>query len=412
VSYTERETSEESLGSATFTDIDWEQEAGYRFDQGLPTIGLLVALVVVVVAFAYDYTVQPRYLVDALNWDLTRADWLFLVASVLFVRYGIVPLVLNRDRLRTQVRAFARHPAGVVSLVYILLFAVLGVMGPDLFFPKEYARLKYRFQPPVFAKFPMDSLAYYNCAGQVVNGYCHGSWEYPLGTTRIGQNVLKLILYGMRIALQIGFTAGMIMALVATGVGTIAGYYGGLVDDALMGYVNVQQTIPAIVVYIILSTMYLGTYEGVTDGRMVALILVFGLLNWGGTARLIRSGVLKRRETGYVRAAQSAGASNLRIMRRHIIPNSKATIVTSLSRQMPLLILVQVALAFLGINRVATQSLGRVLRMVHANPHHLNWPEQWWVSIFPMLFLLCTVVAFNVLGDVLRDVLDPQEEVN
>jgi peptide/nickel transport system permease protein len=349
------------------------------------------------------------------DWDLDGVDWLFVTAMVLLVRYGVLPLTRNRGRTATQVRAFLRRPAGALSVLYLLVFAFAGLVGPDTFFALEYPRLKFRYQPPVFAQFPMDEQHYYNCAGQVADGMCNGTLQYPLGTAPFGENMLRVIVQATRQGLELGVTAGMIMAVLASSVGTLAGYYGGLVDDVLMGYVDIQQTVPAIVIYLVLATLWFGNMEGVSDGGMLSLILVFGLLNWGGIARLVRSGVLKRREKGYVRAAKAAGASDRHVIRRHIVPNSKATIVTSLTRQIPLLVLAQVALAFLNLNRVDSKSLGRLFRFAHIG--HANrqiaipWHQKWWISVFPVLFLIVTVVAFNVLGDTLRDVLAPREKV-
>jgi peptide/nickel transport system permease protein len=119
---------------------------------------------------------------------------------------------------------------------------------------------------------------------------------------------------------------------------------------------------------------------------------------------------MQRRSAGYVRAARSAGASDLHVLRKHVIPNSTATIVTALTRQIPLLILAQVALAYLKLNNVAYRSLGEVLlRGLSRNP--VPWHVKWWIPGFVTLFLVLTVVAFNVFGDVVRDVLDPKEEV-
>ncbi|MFB6072684.1 MAG: ABC transporter permease [Halobacterium sp.] len=390
------------LDSARFTSIDWDDESGGRLSPRYRTVGLVAALLAVAALFAYDYVVQPQELVSALDWDVTRMDWLFLVSSVLFVRYAIVPLAVNRDRSATYVREFVRRPAGVLSLGYIVFFGVMGLVGPEWF---GMARVNFyaAVQPPVYTKVYAADIGAYECVGKMTNGYCHGTWKYPLGTTRVGEDMVKLIIYAIRIGLKLALSAAMIMVLVATAVGTTAGYFGGWVDDVLMRYVDVQQTIPAIVVYIILSTMYLGK-------GLFALALVFGLLDWGGIARLVRSEAMQRRTDGFVRAARSAGASDLHVVRKHVIPNSTATIVTALTRQIPLLILAQVALAYLKLNSVSFRSLGEILlRGLSADP--VPWHRKWWIAGFITLFLVLTVVSFNVFGDVVRDVLDPQEEV-
>jgi peptide/nickel transport system permease protein len=390
------------LESARFTSVDWATESGGWRSVRRRTVGLVAALLVVAALFTYDYLVAPRELFEFMDWDVTRIDWLFLVSTVLFVRYAVVPLVANRDRAATYAAEFVRRPAGVFSLAYIVVFGVLGVVGPEVF---GLARVDFyaKVQPPVFTSVNTDNIRNYNCVGRMVGEYCHGTWQYPLGTTRVGEDMVKLIVYAVRIGLQLALSAAMVMVVVATAVGTAAGYFGGWVDDVLMRYVDVQQTIPAIVVYIVLSTMYLGK-------GLFALALVFGLLDWGGIARLVRSEAMQRRSVGYVRAARSAGASDLHVLRKHVIPNSTATIVTALTRQIPLLILAQVALAYLKLNNVAYRSLGEVLlRGLSRNP--VPWHVKWWIPGFVTLFLVLTVVAFNVFGDVVRDVLDPKEEV-
>lgn len=406
---------DDGIESAAFVSIDWDARQTRLPRLEPETLGLLISLAVLLALFAYDFVVKPDELVWFVNWDLDGVDWLFVTSMLLIVRYGVVPLVRRRDRTARQLRAFLRRPAGLLSVVYLAVFAGVGLVGPDTFFALDYPRLKYRFQPPAFFEYPADKHYYYNCAGEVVDGMCQGSLAYPLGTAPFGENMLKVILHATRLGLELGVTAGMIMAVLATVLGTVAGYYGGLLDDVLMGYVDIQQTVPAIVVYLVVATVWLGNLEGVTDGGMLTLILVFGLLNWGGIARLVRSGVLKRREAGYVRAAKAAGASDLHVIRNHIVPNSKATIVTSLTRQIPLIILAQVALAYLELNRLEYYSLGRMMRYAHrvniAGSSGGPWYEVWWISVFPAIFLVFTVLSFNLLGDTMRDVFDPQEGV-
>lgn len=398
-----------------FTRVDWENVRRRRRPDW-PTTGLLIALAALAILFAYDYLVVSEELVSVLDWDVSRVDWLTILSGILLVRYGIVPLFFDPERTLRLGRRFLRRPAAVLSLVYLLVFAVVGIVGPDAAFGLEYPRLKHRWQPPVFFSVNSDQFFFFNCVGATTNGHCHGTWQYPLGTTRFGQSVLGLIAHGMRIALQLGLSAGMIMVVLATAVGTTAGYLGGRVDDLLMTYVDFQRAVPAIIVYLVLSAAVFGGFSGVIDGRLFVLILVFGLLNWGGMARLIRSNVLKQRSAGYIRAARAAGASELYVIRNHVVPKTKGIVVTSLTRRIPLLILAQIALAYLEFNRVGNKSLGRVLRYAHvgnefsAGAAAIPWHVKWWVSVFPILFLLCTVLAFNFLGDVFRDLLEVQRE--
>lgn len=391
-----------------FTTISWDDINRSKRRLNAKTLGLLAALSTLVVLFIYDYVVTPDELIWFLHWDVGRMDWLFLVSLVLFARYGLIPLAANRQHSRRILRQLRARPAGLLSLTVIILFGVLGLIGPELFLNKSYPRLAHKLQPPVFTSVFVGDMYYYNCVGELANNYCHGSWEYPLGTTQYGENIVALLIEGMHVGLKLGLSTAMIMAVIATAVGTTAGYFGGFVDDLLMRYVDFQQTIPAIVVYIVLATMFFGNIQGVSDGGLFSLALVFGLLDWGGMARLIRGEVLKRRSTPYVRAAEAAGASPLQIIRRHIIPNSTATIVTSLTRQIPLLILIQAALAYLELNRVGSDSLGRLLR-IGLTADVMSWADKWWVSMAAVALLIVVMVAFNVFGDTLRDSLDRKD---
>lgn len=398
------------LDDARFTAIDWDDTAGGWLRPRGRTIGLVVAFVILAALFAYDVIVRPGELFAALNWDVSRMDWLTLASLVIFARYVVFPLLADRRRAAGYARTFLRRPAGVLSLAILLFLGFVALFGPELLY-RSYPRLSDRLQPPAFSSVLVEDLTIiYNCVGEQSAGYCHGTWQYPLGTTRIGEDMVLMLARGTRIAFVLGFSAAMIMGLVATAVGTTAGYLGGWVDDVLMSYVDIQQTVPAIVVYIVLATLYLGNVSGVTQGGLFAVALVFGLFDWGGIARVVRSEVMARRSSGYVRAARSAGASNLHVIRRHIIPNSTGTIVTSLTRRIPLLILAQTALAYLEIHRAGSKSLGRLLRS-GLDGRHMAWHRKWWVTTFAVILLILIVVAFSVFGDEVREIIDPQSEV-
>ncbi|WP_435363389.1 ABC transporter permease [Haloarchaeobius sp. DYHT-AS-18] len=235
-----------------------------------------------------------------------------------------------------------------------------------------------------------------SCEGAAaVSGGCYGSWAEPLGTNRYGKSMVKLVFDGMRIALQVALISSVLIVPLATLTGTVAGYVGGIVDDLLMSYVDIQQTVPAIVVYMITVHVF---------GRsLFVLVLVFGLLSWGGAARLVRSEVLQRREEDYITAAESAGAGKTRIMFHHVLPNVSNTVLTSVTRQIPQLILAEAAIAFLNLNDIMLISWGETVSI------SLKFlPDGWWMSTIPVVFLAVTVLSFSVLGDALRDVLDPR----
>jgi peptide/nickel transport system permease protein len=398
-----------SIDSAEFTEVDWEAESSGRFRPRLRTVGFVLALLVLAGMLMYDYTAKPDELIWFMNWDVTRMDWLSMVSAVLFARYAVVPLLTNRERSAKYVKAFLTRPAGALSSLVILFFVFFGLVGPE-FVDFSFPRLSDRLQPPVYSSVYVGDMSTHECVGKMAGEFCQGTWKYPLGTNSVGEDLLEPLFYGNRTALKLGLSVAAIMAVIATAVGTTAGYFGGRVDDVLMRYVEIQQTVPAIVVYLIVATVFLGNISGLPDGGLFTLALVFGLLDWGGIARIVRSEVLARRTKGYVRAAKAAGASDLHVIRRHIVPNSTATLVTSVTRRIPLLILAQVALAFLELNRVDERSIGGMLRS-GLSGQYMVWHRKWWVTTFGVVFLVLVVVSFNVFGDTARDVLDPQEGV-
>jgi len=234
-----------------------------------------------------------------------------------------------------------------------------------------------------------------NCAGQVTAEGCWGTWDSPLGTNYVGKDILALLFVGFRVSLEVALITSMIMLPIATVAGTFAGYTGGFVDDAITGYIDIQQTIPAFVAYIVLAYVF--------TRSLFLLILIFGLLSWGGAARLVRSEVVQRREAEFVTAARSAGADDRRIMLKHILPNVSNTVLTSVTRRIPMLILAEAAIAYLSLNEIMVISLGESI----ANGLEY-FPNSWWVSSELTLALALVVLSFSLLGDALRDILDPR----
>lgn len=391
----------DDLDAARFTDIDWESAAGGRRLPRWRTLGLAVAFVILAALFVYDFTVRPRQLVGALNWDLNRIDWLLLIALVFIARYLVLPLGTDRRRAKRYLGRLLRRPLAILSLLVLAGFVLVALVGPEIL-DRSWPRLAHADQPVFFEKRYVADDYGFTCVGRLADGYCHGSLRYPLGTTNVGEDVALLLARGVRVALVLSVSAAMIMGVIATVVGTTAGYLGGLVDDLVTAYLDIQGTVPAIVVYIVLATLFLGNIGGVTQGGLFAVAVVWGLFDWGGIARIVRSEVKARRSMGYVRAAQAAGASDLHVIRRHIIPNSTGTIATSVTRRIPLLVIAQTILAWLELNRAGSKSFGRLLRI---------FPDVNWKGFFVVLLIVLLTVSIGFLGDAVRDVIDPQAQV-
>ena len=240
------------------------------------------------------------------------------------------------------------------------------------------------YQPPAFL--PRDPSLPGTCVGPVVDGDCHGSLAHPLGTNVYGEDIGALIVSGMHVVVTLSLVTATILVAIATAVGTVAGFVGGRVDTHLTGYVDVQRTVPAFLVYVI--------FAFVTKPSLLLLIVVFGFLNWGGIAHGVRSEVKAVREAGYVRAARTAGASRLHVLRHHVLPNISGGTAVAATRQIATLILIEAAISYLELNDVMVRSWGEIIASAMGQWFPLNW----WVAAGPGLALTFTVVAVSTSG--------------
>jgi peptide/nickel transport system permease protein len=223
-----------------------------------------------------------------------------------------------------------------------------------------------------------------------------GDWERPLGTDQLGRDVFTRVLYGARVSLGIGLIGMTIGLLAGMTIGTLAGFFGGLLDELLMFLVDVQHALPFIIVALVGISLF-GT-------SLTVLILVVGLAGWEGYARLGRGMILGAREQPYVEAARALGATRGRLIARHILPNIIAPIIVLATYQLTGIIMLEATLSFLGLGvQPPTPSWGG---MVADGRDALG--VAWWVSAFPGAAIALAVLAFNLLGDGLRDALDPK----
>jgi peptide/nickel transport system permease protein len=223
-----------------------------------------------------------------------------------------------------------------------------------------------------------------------------GVGGHLLGTDAVGRDMLSRLIYGTRISLQVGIVAVGIASSLGTAVGLAAGYYGGVVDGALMRAVDVFLAFPVIVLAIAIIA--------VLGPSLMNVILALGLVAWTTYARVVRGQVLVLRELDFVQAARAIGTSDGRIIVRHILPNALAPIIVLATVGMAAAIIAEAALSFLGLGvQPPTPSWGTMLNegraFLRTAPH---------ISTFPGLAIMLTVLGFNFLGDGLRDALDPR----
>lgn len=230
----------------------------------------------------------------------------------------------------------------------------------------------------------------------IANAYLEPSFQHLMGTDQLGRDVFSRMIYGARISLLVGFVAVGISTFLGILFGALAGFYGGKVDALIMRFVDIMLCFPSF--FLILAVI------AFLDPSIFNIMAVIGLTSWMGVARLVRAEFLSIKEQEYLLAAKLQGVSDKRLILKHILPNAAAPVFVSATLGIAGAILVESGLSFLGIGvQPPTPSWGNILTDGKAAIDYA-----WWLSVFPGLAILFTVLGYNLLGEALRDLLDPR----
>jgi peptide/nickel transport system permease protein len=233
-----------------------------------------------------------------------------------------------------------------------------------------------------------------------------GEAKYLLGTDDQGRDILSAIMYGARISLLVGLASVVISVFVGVGLGLLSGFVGGKIDAFIMRVCDVMLSFPSILIALLIDGVGRALFPNAHDTLAFAvLVLAIALPGWVQYARTVRGSTLVERSKEYVQAARVVGVAPLRIMRKHVLPNVMGPVLVLATIQVAQAILIEATLSFLGVGVPPTQpSLGTLIRI----GNDFLFSGEWWITIFPGLMLVLIALSVNLLGDWLRDALNPK----
>jgi peptide/nickel transport system permease protein len=269
----------------------------------------------------------------------------------------------------TLIRAIFGAKSSIISLTVILGVSIIAGLA-SLIAPHDPRDASFSpFQPP--------------------------SWRHPFGTDDLGRDLLSRVIYGARTSLIIGFSAALIAIVIGVLIGVVSGYIGGCIDDIAMRITETFQVIPRLVLAVVAAS-FLGP-------SIFNMILIIGGLSWPRTARVVRSMVLTLRELPYVEAVRALGASNKRIMFKHILPSVLPIAVIMTGYEAAVAILIEAGLGFLGLSDPELESWGKI---IHDGQRYFLWG--WWIAMIPGSILSILIIAINILADNINNAINPK----
>jgi len=305
-------------------------------------------------------------------------------------------------------RQLKGQPVALLSMAIVAIYTLMAAYGESVFWYYQWKDVTPSYQEikvgqeylePSFLRQPFAPLA------QASDLHTWGkSWvqtfrnlaSHPLGTDNLGRDVLERLVQGSRIAFQVGIITSCIAIPIGVLLGCLAGYFGGKTDDVIVWLYSTFASIPGLL-FILAISMVVGK-------GLLGVYLGIGLTTWVGLCRLIRGEVMKHKTRPYVLAARVLGASHARIMFRHILPNVFHVVIITFSLRFPAAISTEVFMSFLGIGVQGEPSWGIMI----SNARLRLWQGVWWEMTFVTIVIFAVVLAFNLLGDALRDALDPR----
>jgi ABC-type dipeptide/oligopeptide/nickel transport system permease subunit len=278
-------------------------------------------------------------------------------------------------------RRFKANKAALAGLIFIGVVVFMALFGP------------------IIARYPPNYLASMTEEGRI---RVPPSWKYLFGTDYIGHDVFSQIVYGASAALYVGFGAAAIAMSLAIVIGLVSGYYGGLLDNLLMRITEVFLVVPFLLILLVFLKV-VTTLAPSGIGGLPMITLIIGLFSWASNARIIRGEVLRVKQYEYIEAAKSLGASKSRIIFRHLLPNILHIVIVLITLQIASAILIEAGISFLGFGDPNSITWGQQLQGASEAVK-----EAWWEGVFPGFFITLLVLGFSLLGNGLRDALDPR----
>jgi peptide/nickel transport system permease protein len=285
-----------------------------------------------------------------------------------------------------------RNKLAVLGVAYILALVFLAIFGPSLTQDPNMVNFEDKNIPPL--GFSMEQSHYDIKNERFTTVVVQGDLKHPLGTDDKGRDLLAMLVSGARVSLYVGILATGLAIIIGSIIGVVSAYFGGAVDNLLMRFTDVMMTFPFFLLLVLIVFIF--------GPNLNVIILIIGLTGWTGTARMVRSEALSIRAREFIQAAIALGASHKRVILRHMIPNVIGVIIVSATLSIPGVILAEAALSFIGLGDPTVTSWGRIL-----NAGQGTLDTTWWVAVEPGILLFFTVLAFNFLGDGLRDAFDP-----